>query len=87
MKKGRDKSNSENESFVKSKKSIKLLKHLKKAGKIMKASKIWKNTYNALCDDCKKKVKKNPQMPLSEYCTVCQAIAETQMKKIQEALK
>jgi len=83
----RIKSKGENENFVKSKKNLNILKKLKKAGKVMKASKIWKNTYNALCEDCKRKVIKNPQMPLSEYCTKDQAIAETQMKKIKEALK
>lgn len=32
---------------------------------------FWRKIYNAICPSCKKKLFKDPRMPLSSYCKTC----------------
>ena len=53
----------------------------------LKAINQFRKLYNELCQSCKAKVLKNPQLPLEEYCQQCQNKAIYRIEKVQEELR
>lgn len=46
----------------------------------------YRKLYNTLCQECKKKLLKQPNMPVENYCEACQNKIAYRMKRIREMI-